>query len=113
MSRGYMTEEGRALVFAVDLQDDAHRALLWALRNVYRLGDTIHLVHVAKLKVVYFSSHACCLLHLASDSTLVAARIPDLLREAQVENRFICRMSLLRYSMETYPASPTMNAHSR
>lgn len=46
-----MSIQGRQLVFAVDLKDEAHRALLWVLRNVYRPGDTIHLVHVAKLKV--------------------------------------------------------------
>ena len=38
-------------MFAADLKEDSQKALLWMLRNVYRHGDVIHLVHVAKLKV--------------------------------------------------------------
>ena len=46
-----MSLAGRHIVFALDLKDDSHQALLWLLKHIYKPGDVVHLVHVAKLKV--------------------------------------------------------------
>ncbi|KAK9917547.1 hypothetical protein WJX75_005646 [Coccomyxa subellipsoidea] len=39
-------DEGRNLLVPVDDAEDCERALQWCLDNVYRKGDTIHLLHV-------------------------------------------------------------------
>ena len=51
-----MSLAGRHIVFALDLKDDSHQALLWLLKHIYKPGDVVHLVHVAKLKV----GMSCC-----------------------------------------------------
>ena len=42
----------RRIVVAIDLQDDSKKALNWLIDNVLKNGDDVHVVHVAKLKVV-------------------------------------------------------------
>lgn len=40
---------GRAIVIAVDLTGGSDPAVLWALHEFYRPGDTVHLVHVVRM----------------------------------------------------------------
>lgn len=46
-----MEEDDRHIVIATDLTEDSKRAIAWAIANVFREGDTAHIVHVAKLRV--------------------------------------------------------------
>eukprot|EP00877_Chromochloris_zofingiensis_P010422 jgi/Chrzof1/5633/Cz16g09200.t1 len=41
-----MAEEGRVLVIAVDDSDGSSKAFDWAIQQLYKEGDQLHLVHV-------------------------------------------------------------------
>lgn len=41
-----MEPSDRVLLIAVDDSEDSRKAFMWALENVYREGDCLHLVHV-------------------------------------------------------------------
>lgn len=88
----------RRIVIAVDLKEDSKKAVGWTIENVTMSEDEVHVVHVAKLKVLRcFMFPSSSLLPSWLDDLLAKTRFPEAILCFQM--LFLCRMKLLNCFM--------------